>query len=378
MQIIELSQGERMNSHFRTQTPLLLSVAVAVAISGCAEKRSCETALPAPKAVSKQQDLKDLKIKQLEIAIAEARANAGKTVVKEVTVTEPSEGSLYPPNAKPGECYARVLVPEKYETTREKVLVKEAGERIEVVPAKYRWVNKKVLVKEANEKIVTVPPKYKTVTEKILISEPGEKVVTIPPVYKTVTEKVLVTPEHTEWRRGRGPVEKLDGRTGEILCLVKVPAVYKTITKKVLVKPAETKVVPIPAQYKTVTKRVVAEPAATKVVTVPAVYKTIRVKELVEPAKVKKIAIPPVYKTVTKKVKVADAVIKWVPVVCKDKMTGNLVMNVQRALADAGFNPGPIDGIMGPRTRAALHRFQKANGLAVGGLTKETLRALGL
>lgn len=367
-----------MNSNIRKRTPLLLSVAVAVAISGCAEKRSCKTTLPAKKVVSKKQDLKDLQIKQLQVAIAEARANQGKTIVKEVTVTEPAESSLYPPNAKPGECYARVLVPEKYEVKTEKVLVKEPGERIEVIPAKYRWVNKKILVKEASEKIVTVPPKYKTVTEKILISEPGEKVVTIPPVYKTVTEKVLVAPEHTEWRRGRGPVERLDGKTGEILCLVKVPAVYKTITKKVLVKPAQTKVIPVPAQYKTVTKRIVAEPATTKTVVIPAVYKTVKVKELVEPAKVKKIAIPPVYKTVSKKVKVADSILKWVPVVCKSSMTGNLVMNVQKALKAKGFNPGPIDGIIGPKTRAALHKFQRANGLAVGGLTKETLRALGL
>ncbi len=375
MQIIELFKGEEMNFILSRQVPLLLSVAVAVAISGCAEKRKCETAVPV-KTVSKKQDLKDLQIKQLQIAIAEARAQQGKTIVKEVTV--PAESSLYPPNAKPGECYARVLIPEKYETHTEKVLVKEAGERIEVVPAKYRWVQKKVLVKEATEKLVTEPPVYKTVTEKVMVSEPGEKVVTIPPVYETVTEKILVTPAHTEWKKGRGPVEKLDGETGEILCLVNVPPVYKTITKKVLKTPAQTKVVPIPAKYKTITKKVLVKPATTKTVVIPAVYKTIKVKELVQPATIKKIPIPPVYKTVTKKEKVSDPILKWVPVVCKTNVTGNLVLDVQKALKENGFNPGPIDGIYGPRTKAALRKFQKANGLAVGGLTKETIRALGL
>jgi hypothetical protein len=365
-----------MNFNTRKQVPFLLSVAVAVAISGCAEKRSCETPVQVKKAVSKKQDLKDLQIKQLQIAIAEARAKQGKTVVKEVVV--PAESSLYPPNAKPGECYARVLVPEKYEAVTEKVLVKEPGERVEVVPAKYRWVDKKVLVKEATEKIITVPAKYKTVTEKVLIREPGEKLVTIPPVYETVTEKILVTPAHTEWKKGRGPVERLDGKTGEILCLVKVPAVYKTITKKVLKRPAQTKVIPIAPKYKTVTKKVVVTPATTKTVVIPAVYKTVKVKELVAPAAVKKIPIPPVYKTVTKKRKIADSILKWVPVVCKTNVTGNLVLDVQKALKERGFNPGPIDGIYGPRTRAALHKFQKANHLAVGGLTKEVVRALGL
>ena len=365
-----------MSFNSRKQLPLLISIAVAVAMGGCAERRSCSSAVPVKKVVSQKPDLKDMQIKQLQVAIAEARAKQAKTIVKEVTV--PAESSLYPPNATPGHCYARVLVPEKYEIEKQKVLVKEAGEKIVVVPAKYRWVAKKVIVKEPTEKIITIPPKYKTVTEKIMIKEPGEKIITIPPVYKTVKEKILVTPAHTKWKKGRGLIEKLDGKTGEILCLVNVPPVYKTVTKKVLVRPAQTKTVPIPAKYKTVTKRVVVTPAVTKRVVIPAKYKTIKVKELVQPATVKRIPVPPVYKIVTKKVKVSDPILKWVPVVCKTNMSGNLVQNVQRALKERGFNPGPIDGIYGPKTRAALHKFQKANHLAVGGMTKESLRALGL
>ena len=33
------------------------------------------------------------------------------------------------------------------------------------------------------------------------------------------------------------------------------------------------------------------------------------------------------------------------------------VREVQQALAAAGFDPGPIDGIMGPRTKAALRKY---------------------
>jgi hypothetical protein len=36
---------------------------------------------------------------------------------------------------------------------------------------------------------------------------------------------------------------------------------------------------------------------------------------------------------------------------------------VQEALKNHGQHPGPIDGIMGPRTRQALREFQRANGL---------------
>ena len=33
------------------------------------------------------------------------------------------------------------------------------------------------------------------------------------------------------------------------------------------------------------------------------------------------------------------------------------VREVQQALADAGYDPGPIDGIFGPRTKSALRKY---------------------
>jgi Putative peptidoglycan binding domain len=59
-------------------------------------------------------------------------------------------------------------------------------------------------------------------------------------------------------------------------------------------------------------------------------------------------------------------------------VTPEIIRGVQQALLDAGFNPGPVDGISGPRTLAALESFQKQNNIAAGQFTKETLRALGV
>lgn len=364
-----------MTIESKKSLPIILSAAVAISISGCAEKRSCKAATPAP-AVAKVKDDKDKQIEALQVAIAEARAKEGKVITKEVMV--PGASSLYPPNAKPGECYARVLIPEQYEMQTEKVLASEAAEKLSVTPAKYQMVQKKILVKEASEKIVPVPATYKTVTEKVLVKEASEQIVTIPAVYETVTEKVLVKEAHTAWKNGRGPIEKLDGRTGEILCLVNIPAEYRTVTKKVLKTPATTKTVPVPPVYKTVTRTVVDQPASTKVVPIPAVYKTVEVRELVEPATVQKTAVPETYQTITKRIKTSDAVLEWKPILCKTNMTELNITGVQRALKKAGFNPGPIDGIMGWRTRAALERYQKANNLATGALTKETLNSLNI
>jgi Putative peptidoglycan binding domain len=49
----------------------------------------------------------------------------------------------------------------------------------------------------------------------------------------------------------------------------------------------------------------------------------------------------------------------------------------QEQLKAAGFNPGPIDGVLGPRTRDALRRYQASQGLpATGGLDEATRRVL--
>lgn len=43
------------------------------------------------------------------------------------------------------------------------------------------------------------------------------------------------------------------------------------------------------------------------------------------------------------------------------------VKDVQRALSNKGYKPGPVDGIMGRKTNAALKKFQRDNRLAITG-----------
>ena len=54
---------------------------------------------------------------------------------------------------------------------------------------------------------------------------------------------------------------------------------------------------------------------------------------------------------------------------------GQAVSNLQRWLADHGFNPGPIDGIFGPKTKAAVVAFQSAAGITVDGIVGPQTRA---
>jgi peptidoglycan hydrolase-like protein with peptidoglycan-binding domain len=60
------------------------------------------------------------------------------------------------------------------------------------------------------------------------------------------------------------------------------------------------------------------------------------------------------------------------------KVTPAIMRKIQQALASAGFNPGPADGVSGAKTVAAIESFQKQNDIPTGKITKRTLRALGV
>lgn len=55
------------------------------------------------------------------------------------------------------------------------------------------------------------------------------------------------------------------------------------------------------------------------------------------------------------------------------------VRMAQQALQEKGYNPGPIDGVMGSKTRAALKEFQRKEGLEANGrLDMTTMSRLGM
>ena len=56
--------------------------------------------------------------------------------------------------------------------------------------------------------------------------------------------------------------------------------------------------------------------------------------------------------------------------------THSLLKRTQRALAQRGYNPGAADGQMGAKTRQAIQRFQKQQGIAVDGKPSLALLAL--
>ncbi|MGB0838640.1 MAG: peptidoglycan-binding domain-containing protein [Chitinophagales bacterium] len=286
-----------------------------------------------------------------------------------------------PPNAQPGKCYAKCLIPDQYETVTDQILLKEASSRLEVVPAVYGTSTEQVLVKEAYTVLTTRPAQFSSQTEEILVKEAGSRLEYVPPVFETVTEQVLVQPATTKWTKGRANRNCLSANPDDckVWCLVETAAQYKTVTRQVLRSPATTRETPIPAQYKTVTRAVVSSPASPVERSVPAEYRSITKQVLEQPATTRAVDQPAQYSTITtKRLVKPGGFTDWVEVLCESKVTRATIIAIQQALKAKGYDPGPIDDILGPKTRAALVQYQKDNNLPQGNLNVETLSALGV
>ncbi len=241
----------------------------------------------------------------------------------------------YPENAEPGKCYARCYVADQYEYQEEQVVDVPAHVKVEKIPAKYETVLDTIIVKPATTKTVAVPA-----------------------VYETVMEEVLVTPAGKKWVKGKADKNCLsrDPKDCEVWCMYEIPAVYKKVPKKIEKAAATTREEPV-----------------------PAVIKVMPRKKLLEPESENKIEIPATYKTVSKKVLVKKGGYEeWKEVLCEAYVTDAKISAIQKALIREGYDPGPADNQMGPKTKDALVKFQQDKGLPVGNLNMETLKALGV
>lgn len=54
----------------------------------------------------------------------------------------------------------------------------------------------------------------------------------------------------------------------------------------------------------------------------------------------------------------------------------NVILETQKQLSRLGYNPGPLDGLMGKKTRQAIMAFQKNHGKPMDGKASEKLLQL--
>lgn len=278
------------------------------------------------------------------------------------------------PATEPGQCHALVNVPAKLVPHVEEIVAKEAGETLEIIPAKYEWVEKQIPITEEEKRIEVIPATYKVVEEQVVIEPERKEFEVIPAKFEERSEQVMVKPAIRIWRKSTDGAASL---TGEVMRLIEVPAEYKTVVRKVMVSPPQIREVVVPAEYAKIEKKVVDTPARTQEVIIPAEYKTIRIKQLVEEAKEVRTPTAQEMQKITKQEVVQPAQLNWQRVPCDADLSEANIIAVQKGLIAAGYNI-TADGKFGKSSREALEKFQESKGLAVGALTIETMKALGL
>lgn len=321
-------------------------------------------------------------------------------------------------DARPNQCYTRLMKAPVLETYAEKVLVEPERVETRTLPEEWRWAERKVVAEPERIERKVIPAVKRKVYEERVVQEAAWREETVPAVYEKRMESVMVRPARQEWVRSEGiatgaalvtpgdhhPVRyradgmlswpgkepvviQGDAETTEYLqkgsaqtvwCLKEVPAEYRRMERKVEIEPASVRRVKVPARVEKVERLIVEREEEVVEKVIPATYRTEKYKEVTAPARTEKYTVPAVYKTVdkTRAVKAPEPV--WREVLCERNTTPAKVKELQIALGKRGYDPGPVDGTLGTRTVAAMQKFQADQGLPQGQISVEAAEALGV
>ncbi len=287
-----------------------------------------------------------------------------------------------PAQAKAGQCFARVLVPATYRNEAMSVVIRDAHESVQVRDPVFKSEVKTFQLSDAYKDYVVTPPTFRTEQQKIVVRPAHERLRASPAVIGTRPVTVVIREPRLVWRPGSkgSNVRRIDAATGEVFCLVEEPAKTAVMQREVQITPAQVTRETIPAVEETIVRRHLVTPPSVREVMVQAETKDLKIDTLVEPAREIRTKVEPRTGTMQRDVEVTPERYEWIAVVCVDTPEGKQsIQAVQRALAARKLYHGPIDGIIGPKTKQALAAFQQATGLPGGGsLTVETTRALGI
>ena len=216
------------------------------------------------------------------------------------------------------------------------------------------------LVNDASSENISGDAQYTTISSQKLANDASANNVSGEPQYTTRSYQKLANDATSEAISG--------------------DAQYTTISMQKLANDASANNVSGDPQYTTRSFQKLATPATTQSTPIEARYEN-RSYTRTAAATTRSVEIPAEFKTISKRQLVKQGgFTEWREVVCEKDVTRDLVRKVQQALISRGYDVGSAgaDNRMGAATKAALVKFQKDNGLPVGQLDTETMRALGI
>ncbi|MGB0878952.1 MAG: OmpA family protein [Polaribacter sp.] len=242
-----------------------------------------------------------------------------------------------PDNPEPGKCYVRCKTPEVWKNQDITLEIAPAYKRIITHPAQYRTVKDRVIVKEAGQRLVVVPAVWDTRTVTYRAKEDSNTLRAVNAKFVSDSQTIETKAASARWEMSeKAPdCESSDPNDCRYWCYKPVPARFTTVSLTKLASDASVVSRTIPGVEKTYTVRVMATPPSTRTVEVPPVYGSVKRTVLVKDAWKEEVNVAAKYKTVTKEVLVSKGgLTTWKEVECE------LVNN----------NPLPINWNLGSAT----------------------------
>lgn len=280
---------------------------------------------------------------------------------------------------EPGQCWVYAPIRPRPVNETIDITVRDSTARIRVTKAEIRRGYQQVVTREGARTYRIEPPTYREVVEKVLVRPEITRLVVVPAVFEKRDEEVTLEAAKTVLNPCAGAGTQYERSVGAVaFCASEVPAKTTTIQVTKLVTPETTRVAFEPAQYKEVRRWVVDKPARAVEVDLQPELARLPLQEVAKPETSSVEELP----AETREFQVTrfEGTARVAPrqAVCAADIQSDLVTRLQQRLAEKGHDPGRIDGRLGRRTVAALTDYQTENGLAVGALTHESLKHLGL
>lgn len=231
-----------------------------------------------------------------------------------------SLGQDLPPNPEPGKCYVRCKTPDVYKNETINVAVSPEYKKIVAYPAEYKTIQEKVLIKEAGQKLLVVPAVWGsqevTYFEKEDVTKFEIQKATFVQGFETVETKAATA----SWQMS----EKLPNCESNnpddcrYWCYKPLPAEFKTMPVEKLQRDASITTINIPGVKKTYNRKVMVKPPTTSLVKTEPEYKVIQKTVLVKEARTEEVILPAVYRSITKQILVKKGGLNsWKAVNCE-------------------------------------------------------------
>lgn len=193
--------------------------------------------------------------------------------------SNPIDATSTLPDAKPGECFAKVIVPATFETRTEEVVIQPEQETIEIIPTTFDAAEQEVEVRPSYTKLTAIPAKFRTEEELVEVEAARNEWVTSLGRRGIPASPALLVAAKTSG------IDIDTAQPGQCFQEFYTPAKFEDKETTVEVKQASNNIIIKEAEFEDAEETVTVRESFTVKKLIPAAYEKVEEKVEIEPAK---------------------------------------------------------------------------------------------